>query len=596
MATKSSRGWLNSRSPLHQELDWLWEQNERRFEGGHRVLDELWRFDWETLPAGGTTRSDPALLRDGMAVPIPNPQRKTRNKDVFNETLGPLLAGEHYIRRQDAAIYVNMMDAFATDVVGHLFKQAPAPDKNGLDFGTLGEVRRLQDVDTPTRAELVYYNTDGIGLDGSQWDSYWSAQFKLAMATGFRWQYVEAPPERPGTRGRELRGFRPWILGMSPRQVRNHLYVNGRLEWAIVDIAVRRPKVTADGGFEGNDPVNEKLLLIRQGNTDLGATFVEGGWWRFDKDFEILPGDQGHGSWDATQGEIPLFPLVYDRHPVMIGRPGLTELGNAGVALMNVSSAADFDAFDGAGSVKALRGVDAAGFNLFIRKVRAGNRYAPLPANQETGKSPDMQDASQGMTVADVFEKRVNAIFAMVDRIQGSEMQSAPQASGLAQQAGFITGSVPRLAISAGNLETAMNTAISLFEMRFGEKNPSGSAIWTRKFEAIKLVSSAQAVLQLEAIAGVKSEELESRVILAAARDEGFVPDSQVAKKIENEIRASRQAADALTKMAAVAKAQPAAQNGASPDTPGERKRNMPPEPAQTNDPVKSQLDGPNVK
>jgi len=594
MATKSNRGWLNSRSPLHQELDWLWEQNERRFQGGHRVLRELWRFDWETLPRG-VGSSDPAVLRDGSTVPVPSLTRKTRTKDNFSETLGPLQPGEHYARRQDAAIYVNFMDAFATDVVGHLFKQAPAPDKNGLDFGTLGEVRRLQDIDQPTRAELVYYNTDGVGLDGSQWDSYWSAQFKLAMATGFRWQYVEAPPEAPGNRGREARGFRPWIVGISPRLVRNHLYINGRLEWAIVDIASRRPRVTPDGGFEGNDPVNEKLLLIRQGNSDLGSEFVEGGWWRFDRNFEILPGDAGHGTWDKVVGEIPMFPLVYDRHPEMIGRPGLTELGNAAIAAMNVGSAADFDAFDGSGSVKVLRGADPAGYNLFIRKVKAGNRYAPLPVNQETQKTPDMTDASQGVVVADVFEKRINAIFAMVDRIQGSELKSAPQSSGLAQQAGFTLGSVPRLAISAGNLETAMNTAIPLFEMRFGESNPSGSAIWTRKFEAIKLVSSAQAVLQLEAIAGVKSEELESRVILAAARDEGFVPDSAVAKTIESEIRASRQAADALTKLAAQAKAQPQAQNGANPDTPGERRRNMPPEPAQANQPNKTQLDGPNI-
>ena len=123
---------------------------------------------------------------------------------------------------------------------------------------------------------------------------------------------------------------------------------------------------------------------------------------------------------------------------------------------------------------------------------------------------------------------------------------------------------------------------------RWGFKNPSGSARISKKFELVQLTSSAQAVLQLQAIAGVHSEELEARTIVSAAQSEGFVPDNQAKTKIDAEIRASAQQRDKMALEAAAAKN--------NPQVPGERRRNMPPEPAQTNDAVKTQLDGPKVE
>lgn len=577
-AVNTTRDWLDIRSPLHRELDWLWCQNEHRYEGGHSVLDELWRFDWETAPIGRLS-----VLRDGVTVPIPvTPTRNAENKDDWLGSLNTEMApGEHYQRRQDSAIYVNLMEAFSTDIVGHIFQQAPAPEI-GLDFGKMGIVRRLENIDTPTRAELFYFNTDGVGVDGSQWDSYWSAQLKLAMATGLRWIYVEAPEEAPRLQRREFLGFRPYLVSFSPRQVVNHLYVNGRAEWFIIKIASRRPKVV-NGSMEGNDARDETLVLVRRGNTDLGDEYKGGGWWRYNADKAQI----ATGNWDKTDGEIPMAPLIYDRHDRMIGRPGLTELGNASIALMNVQSAADFDAWDSAGSVTALRGVDEKGFNLFIRKVREGNRYAPLPTNEENQTVPALTDASQGAVVADVFDKRITSILKSADRIRGAEMTSGPAVSGLAQQAGFTLGNVPRLALVAGNLETCQNSCIHWVEQRWGFKKPSGSSIWSKKFELIKLTSSAQAVLQLETIAGIHSEELESRVILAAAKDEGFVPDNAAAATIDKELRASSKTRDQLAITTAT--------KPTKPQVPGARRRPMPPEPQQTNQPIKTQLDGPAI-
>ena len=65
VSSAAKREWLNTPGPLWEELNWLWEQNELRYEGGHKVLDELWRFDWETLPYS-RTRSQ---LKDGVTIP-----------------------------------------------------------------------------------------------------------------------------------------------------------------------------------------------------------------------------------------------------------------------------------------------------------------------------------------------------------------------------------------------------------------------------------------------------------------------------------------------------------------------------------------------
>lgn len=581
LSSSDQLAWLDERSELHQELDWLWTQNERRFEGGHRVWTELWRFDWETLGPQGMANnwdvSDPWLRKD--IIPLPGSAGVDgRGKGIWAnaEVLRP---GEHYRRRQQSATYINFMDALATDVVGQLFKQGPAPEI-GLDFGTCGKVRRKEDIDNPTESELIYYNTDGVGIDGSQWDSFWSTQLKLAMVTGYRWIFVEATPEAPRTQGRVRQGFRPYLVAFSPRSVTNFHYENGVLQFAILKIATRKPHLV-DGKLEGNRPEDETLLLVRQGWTGFGTEYQGGGWWRYDKNRQLLQ----NGTWDRTNGQIPLVPLFYDRHPEMFGRPALTELGNASIAAMNLHSCADFDAFDAAASVKALRGVDQKGFNLFIEKVNAGNKYAPLPTNEETGKIPDMQDAAQGAVIADVFEKRLQAIGNAVDRIGKSEVNNAPQASGLAQQAGYNLGNVPRLSLTAGNLEQCQNGILTFIEMRFGHQNPTGSARWTKKFELIKLTSSAQAVLQLEQIAGIWSEELTARVILAAAKDEGFVPDNAASALIDTQLRtAIRDAATA------------AQQQADQPQIPGVRSTPTPPEPAQTPQEIKSQMDGPNVE
>lgn len=563
--------FLSQPHDVWSDMKDIWIENEARYEGGHRVRDQLWRFDWESLPGQGATR-----LRDGVSVP--------ENAPITSDA--PLAAGEHYQRRQGSSIYTNFMDSFATDTVGALMQQAPTP-VDGLDFGTLGKVRRKKEIaGEPSRAELAYYNIDGVGLDGTQWDNFWARQMKLAMVTGYRWIFIESPPMPTGlTQPRQGSGIRPYLIGYSPTVVTNWQYVNNRLDWAVMKLSVRRPRVE-DGRLVGNSGEDEYMLFVRRGVRDLGTEFAGGGWFRFDSQKNPIPGQSGN--WGKTNGDIPMVPLFYEKHDDIFGRPALTELGNAGIAGMNIHSAADFDAFDRAGTVHALEGADVEGFNLFISKILGGNRYAPLPNNRETGKTPTVGDVSGGSTTADVFEKRWLAIVNAVDRIVGNELKTAAPDSGLAQQAGYALGSVPRLSIMAGNMEESQNSSIPFLEMRWGETKPTGSAKWKRDFQLIRLTSTAQAILQLMQIAGIHSATLESRVIISAARNESYISDDPEATTIENELMASAAIRDKAAALAAVPKP--------APGVPGERARATPPEPAQTNDALKTQMDGPNVE
>lgn len=573
---KGERDWLDQKHPLWEEMYSVWDLNEARAEGIHRVIDELWPFDWEPKFDRRSTTE--------RRIIIPGQRVEVRDVIPIKTELRP---GEHYARRQDSCIYVNFPTIYDTEIVGGLIKERPIPT-SGLDFGTMGEVRRKRDIDNPTLAELLYYNTNGVGSDGSQWDSFWATQIKASMHTGYRWIMVESPRQAPVLRIQQLMGLRPYLVGFSSKDVTNWHYVDGQLAFAIIRILMRNPRIGEDGRFTGNDMEEGYYLLVKKGYDGFGQTYRGGGWWMFTPDKEplVLNNRTMTGNWDRLNGDIPLFPLFYEEHPRIFGRPATTELGNAAIALMNVDSAACFDAWDSAGSVQAVRGTTDKGFNLFIKKVREGNRYAPLiGAFDDAGKqqTAGIQDLSTGAVVADVFEKRVNSILRAVDRIKSQETFGT-KTSGLSEQAGYIRGDASRLAILAGNVETCQNSVIAATERRAGNRNPTGSTSWTRDFKLIELTTAAQALLQLERIAGISSEELDSTVILAAATDQGMIPDNEARERIKGQLSESAKQKQAVAQMQLQA-----------PQVPGDRKRDTPPEPAQTNRPVKDQLDGPEI-
>lgn len=503
---KGRLAFLDSQHPVYVACRDQWEKNERRLRGGEDVLMELRRFDWERkLPKKG--------------------EEKTQ-----------------YEERQERATYINLPDMFATTTIGHLMREAPQPGA-GLDFGNLGEVRRERDFQAPTRAELLYYNADGVGNDGSQWDNFWSGAMKRAMGTGHRWIMVEAPVEAPGNFAREMEGFRPYLVEHSPTAVTNWHYERGRLQFAVVRVPERRIEVDARGRLKGNDGTEGYLLLVRSGYSGLGLDYASGGWWLFDAKKNL----QTEGRWLNTRGEIPLFPLYYERdsgtrQKAAMSRAGLTELGAIAISFMDLLSAWQFDAWDAAMSVTFLTGVDREGFNLAMEKMEDGSRYIPLPLEERAQSMPGIQDGSTGAVTGDVFQRLTEALFANAERISSMEATGTPDSSGRSKEAGFNEEKAPRLALAASNLEQAQNTAIHFFELRWGFARPAGSVVWPRKFELVDLVADVGALFDLQARAGVSSPTLTKRLMVAAARERGFLTDDAETRTIESEYAESAKA------------------------------------------------------
>lgn len=479
-----------------------WLRNEIRLRGGDEVLAELRRFDWE------------------------------------------IVGGEHYRARQAQASYINFPDLFVAIMIGHLLKVAPVPGK-AFTFGQLGSVSETERA-LVTQADMVYYNVDGVGNDGSQWHNFWAGALRRAFATGHRWIMVEATRRRPQNVAEERQGLRPYLVEWSPTRVPNWNYDEGRLDFVITRPSRRRLRIGENGSLEGNKPEDGYLLMVRQGFDGLGSKYSGGGWWEFTRDKTQITGAEGR--WDATGGEIPMFPLFYERdtgsdlRPAM-SRPGMSELGQLAVSYMNLGSAADFDAWDAATSMQFFLGVDAEAFNLAMAKIDDGSRWVPVPSNQTTQESPTVHDGSMGAVTAEVFASRMTAKRTEAAEIAEHEVTSTPDSSGESKKAGFAEGKSPRLALLADNLEQAQNTAIRFLEMRFGHKNPTGYVVWPRDFDLVPLLEEIDEMVNLETLSGYRSPTLGAHMMTRAAQERGLIVDEPMRVAVESEYKDAAQSA-----------------------------------------------------
>lgn len=527
-ATLKRNKFLTITHPVYDECVEEWTRNEKLYIGGPTVVDEeLIRFDWEKID------------------------------------------GERARARKATAVYLNYSERYCDITTGHIFRQRPTPEDT-LDFGGLGEVPRTRNQRTPSPAELIYYNADGLGRDGSQWDGYWQAVTNMAIVTGHRWVYVEGPPEAPKNRQEELNGKRPYLTDYSPRAVTNWHYENGQLAFAVIRRSMRKPRIVR-GVFSGNLPTIEYLLLTREGFVDFGEAYAGGGWFRFDAEGELDDFDIG---WDATNGEIPLTALYYQRirpqeNMLRISRSGVTEIGNAAVLDMNMRSAADWDLWDTAGSAIALTGVDRDGYNLFMEIVRGGSRYAPLPTNEDTKRAPGVADIAMGATVAQAFATRIGQNKEYILELMMNEMQVSPDASGAARRTTWTDVRAPRLAGLAANVETTQNTVLPWLEGFWGEAAPSASTAWPREFDLIDPIAAGSLFFEMEATSGMKSATLGRKILVSAAKSSGFLGDDAEQKKVEAEYDESAKKAQAALDTAA----QLGALMGGSRNNPGNQPR-----------------------
>lgn len=506
-----------------------------------------------------------------------------------------------YAIRQRKATYVPFGKVYASANAGHLLRQMPMPN-----MGALGAVRTREARGTgrPSLGELIWYNVDGVGSDGTSWDAWWARVTEEIHGPGFRWIFVEAPPGDGAATAAE--GRRPYLVDFTPAQVPNWHFADGRLEWAIVRVPTRRPRLGATG-YEGNDAETGYYLLVRRGFQGFGAPFARGGWWTFDGQMAPLAA----GDWSRTRGEIPLFLYAYERSdglrgagahtpgvvPVVRGttssvlgeetatllgasavqapvtaypalaRSGTLEVGNVSVALMDAISERDYDAREAAASTLTVAGVnpgykDADGaavqnnFNDFAALAALRAKLLPLPASViPTGVDaqdrrtfsvvvPTVQDSSLGAVPAEVYEKIIASKFTEAREIIARELTAAPDSSGASKQAGFTEGKSPRLALLAGNCEAAMNAALYFLELRAGAEQPRAYVTLPRDYDLAPVLDTIDRALERLQVAQLRSPTLAVSLTARALDEDGLMPEAPRERQaVLDELRESASAA-----------------------------------------------------
>lgn len=506
------RQFLDTTHPIYRANKERWELNEARFAGGDDVLDELEAFDWETDPNG------------------------------------------HIATRKSQAVYINFPEMYCSAVAGHLLKVAPKPGQT-LDFGKLGQVGKTKK--TSSRADMVYQNPDGPGNTGSGWDLWWADTAKLAIVTGHRWIFVEAPGEAPLTQARELAGLRPYLCEYSPLDVPNWLYSTvGELQFAIIRFWEWNPNNLWNSLYDAETFQGfSYLLLVREGYTGFdadgeGERYSGGGWWKFTPDKQLYD----NGDWADTMGQIPLFPLFYERskgtrkRPAM-SRSGTTELGQAAVAAMNIGSAANFNAVDTGSGLVWLMGVDEDSQDLALGQIKRGDRYIGVPPNQDTEVTPTVTSTGVGrQNTATVFDTREKAIWAAAVQLgiseatgpsQAPSAQDGPGNTGASQQVKFSNTQGPRIAKLAANLELAQQIAIDFLHLRFGEGQSTGNVQWPKKFDVMDVVDRIKQFFEIQRLAGVSSQTMDAQAMVQVAEEKGLISDPSQKQQVLDELKKS---------------------------------------------------------
>lgn len=499
MPDKKTYEWLDAKAKEFAQRDVAWERDERRHAGQDHVLDanELTRFDNEEAD------------------------------------------GAHYKGRKAEAVYINLPQKHASLVTGHLSKHRPSPGQ-GIDFGSLGEVRTRDEIDTPTLAELFYYNIDGIGNDGSSWESWTDYLDELAQVYGHMWVMVESSETAPVSYQDVLNGARSFAVLYTPREVPNWYYVNGVLQFAVIRATTEPPKLVGAVMQEQVQP--GYYLLVRKGYAGFGEEFVGGGYWIFNDKRELLEGKQG--TWENTKGEIPLF-----RHYGRIARGTLAkprssasdtmELGQLAIEMMNTRSARKFDFWDACASKIFILGATPEVMETVVKTYKESQLVAvPQAIDEDTGekKTPGIYDGSTGTVSADVADKLELSQWAVANRLS-IEKVTQPGESGAAKDAGFAEMSAPDLVRRIELREQTENTLLLFFALRSG-KVPDGASIWQRDIQLTPLVDEIDLMFDTLKTAGVESDVLSIEMIMTAIEERGIVQDQALLKKIRADLEA----------------------------------------------------------
>lgn len=501
--------FLSRTLPLYDQHLASWHREERRFYGADAVLEEL--LQWK-----GETEND-------------------------------------WAARKAAAGYMTLPKIHAQTLTGHLTKETPEPE-----YGKLGKVRRRSEIDRPSLAEILHYNVDGIGQDGTELMPWFDAVQERAIATGYRWVLVEMPtlgtlreirlshggdPEGPLTMQDVLEGFRPYAVEYSPTSVPLWRFTNGRLDFAVINITINPETVIDDGGdFLGAG--EGCYLLVRRGFAGLGETYAGGGWWKYDREHKLLES----GDWTQTLGQIPLFMFVGEPSTGTSVRPAVArsltmELGQIAVGLMVLRSARDYNMIQAGKSVNHVLGIDPDNHGKILEQQDLGSitiGYPPVMGPDGRVIIPQIWNSSAAMLDAGAFESVITSGIQEAREIMVKQVTSTPDSSGRSKEAGFAEATSPLLARLAGTRQQALNTFLYFASLRLGIQQPNASVTIPRDYNLQPVIDDIDAMLSTLKRSWLRSPTWEKELIIRAGDERGLLPEDAAKRtQIENELLAS---------------------------------------------------------
>lgn len=494
-------GWLDTKAKIYDLNKDAWEREERRYFGGDAVLKELKQFDGESANS--------------------------------------------YQERQNEAEYTNFPLAHVRAITGELSRHRPTLEK-GLSLGGMGKVRpRGQQGGRPEFAELCWYNVDGVGQDGSEFEAFMDGVDERAQVTGHRWLMVESSASTAAggalPLSAVLAGERPYAVEFSPLKVTNWFFLRGQLQFAVVRVPTDQPRI-ANGVFEDGTE-DGYLVLVRKGFKNLGNAFAGGGWFLFNSKKEFVTGEP----WSWAEGDIPMWIHYGQRSSGTTERPALsrsstTELGQIAIGLMNAVSARDYDFWDACASRLFFLGAEPDTMHQVAEQVakRSIMIGVPFPENANTGelKPITVHDGSTGAITADTSKAIVDAKFASAREQSHQQITSAPDSSGESKKAGHAENKAPILAMRARERQQSENTLIHYFEKRFGILNPSGFSQWPTQFDLEPLVEAVDAAFDTLRRSKLRSKTAEVAMALASLSERGILNDKNKGA-IQQELEAS---------------------------------------------------------
>lgn len=507
------------RHPYWTEMEPVWAVDEARYEAGWAATADLTPFQWETLA-------------DWQA-------------------------------RRASAVFPDLQAEYAAGYAGELFSKAPEPgadEGSGAD-GTL-DFGPLSARDGGWRADELQENADGVGPDSRAWDTFWREEMELAAgATDFRWIYVEAPPglrdgegnPRSPTQQDEMDGHRPYLLGLSPRDVLAWDEADGRFNFALF-----RTEETRLSSSDGSPEMKTAPLfhvLIREGYDGFGDEFKAGGWWVCNEDGE----EQAAGSWSNTGGEIPLGRLYYrrprkskprgDRADAVTlptageriasllvtnaGQGGAHPLGKIAKALMDYGSWADHDTFTSSKRQEYI-GVDSLESAKYMaEQMEMGNPRIFYPKGEGSASFNDSGEVSANGSIKDRIETRTGEALRWMTR----EIATAPDASGRAREIEHAKGTSPRLVAGASNVEEIQTFAAKMLALRWVGSDEGVRVKWTRRFDLEGAAKALQPLVETLSQAGLSSPTVFADYVIAAMKESGVDFSKGEGREKEERIR-----------------------------------------------------------